>query len=287
MPIFQNKLTFFVFVSYFAAVVFLGIVARSYADDTIPTVSISGATPVVASVVVSPDPITLTENTSTTITITASISDSDGCDDVFASGTISAVLYRSGVGVNCVADDNNCYRDITLSEVGNTCAGGADTDGDASGTVKVWYLAEATDANSSYPSENWIASVKAVDGSNGSSTATSSVELLSLVVASPVPPSSGGGGGGSISPGIGAIIEIIKKPLTILKKIFGFDEPIEIPASFVYGDFNEDGIMDVVDLSILLYHFENGDLKERLKYDLTSDGRLDFFDISHLFYYWT
>ncbi len=287
MPIFQNKLAFSVFISYFTAVAFLGFVARSYADDAIPTVSISGATPTVASVAISPDPITLTENTSTTVTITALISDSDGCGDVFVSGTISAVLYRSGVGVNCTANNSNCYRGITLSEVGNTCTGGSDTDGNASGTVDLWYLAEATDADSSYPPESWVASVNAVDSGNVSSTATSSVELLTLTLSSPTPMPSSGGSGGSINPGIGTIIEIIQKPLTTLKKILGFDEPIEITESFAHGDFNGDSAMDVIDLSVLLYQFEYGDPETRLLYDLNSDGELNIFDVSVLFYYWT
>ncbi len=140
------------------------------------SVTVGGAVPTVTVVNISPDPIIPTENATTSITITATITDSNGCDDVFASGSIAVALYRSGVagGASCSADDSNCYQSITAVEVGNTCAGGADTSGDMVATATIWYFAEATDASSTYSGETWQAQVKAVDESNSSSTATDS-----------------------------------------------------------------------------------------------------------------
>ena len=141
--------------------------------------------PTVSVVDVSPAPITLTENGTTTVTVTATISDDDGCDDVFTSGSIFAVLYRSGVSGagSCSADANNCYRGITLTDVGSTCTGGADTQGDASGTVQVWYIAEATDASSTFSGETWQAEVIAADAANATSSAVdgSPPELSTLL----------------------------------------------------------------------------------------------------------
>jgi hypothetical protein len=172
--------------SYLGAVLFAAVFAGGahlvFADGASTAVTVGNAVPSVTAVAIAPSTITLTENATTTITITATITDGNGCDTVFASGSIVATLYRSGVAAtsSCSANDNNCYRNITLSEVGNTCSGGIDTSGDASGTVSMWYHAEATDASSTYPSENWVAMVKAIDFENASSTASSTAELNSL-----------------------------------------------------------------------------------------------------------
>lgn len=170
--------------SYLGAILFAAVFAGGahlvFADGASTAVTVGNATPSVTAVAISPSTITLTENATTSITITATITDGNGCDTVFASGSIVATLYRSGVGSSCSADDNNCYQNITLSEVGSSCTGGSDTSGDASGTVAMWYHAEATDASSTYPSETWVADVKAIDFENASSTASSTAELNSL-----------------------------------------------------------------------------------------------------------
>lgn len=147
-------------------------VVKVFADTITPSVTVGNEAPVVSAVNINPSPITLTENGTTTVTITATITDNNGCDEVFTNGTTTATLYRSGVGASCSANANNCYINIKLTEVGNTCTGGTDTAGDASGTVEVWYIAEATDASSSFSAETWQATVKAIDSSNASSTAT-------------------------------------------------------------------------------------------------------------------
>lgn len=161
-----------------------GALQSVLADSASTAVSVQNAAPSVTSVDLTPSPITLTENTSTTVTITATVTDSNGCDDVFTSGTITAVVYRSGLAAtsSCSADENNCYRNITLIEAANTCTGGADTSGDASGTIPIWYFAEATDASSTFPTETWQAAVTARDatGDSGTSTDSTPPELNSL-----------------------------------------------------------------------------------------------------------
>lgn len=140
-------------------------------DWTVSWSSGANQTPSVSAVNIAPDPITLIENSATNMTITATITDDDSCEDVFTNGSITAVLYRSGVGASCTVDDSNCYPNITLFEVDNTCNGG--TSGDASGTVAVWFFADSTDASSTlYSGETWQAQVKAVDAANASSTNT-------------------------------------------------------------------------------------------------------------------
>lgn len=177
-------------VSVFVAVGFLGIsyllAPEVFADTASTAVTVTNATPVVTNVTLNGgSSITLTENTTTSITIAATVSDGNGCADVFSSGTITAVLYRSGLAAtsSCTASDTNCYRSITMANAGgDTCTGGVDTTADASATVPVWYFADPTDASSSFPTQWWVSYVKANDFSNASSSATSTtvVDINSL-----------------------------------------------------------------------------------------------------------
>ncbi len=52
------------------------------------------------------------------------------------------------------------------------------------------------------------------------------------------------------------------------------------------ADFNNDGRIDILDLSILLYYLDLGGYGHTV-YDLNDDGAVDFSDISILFYYWS
>ncbi|HXF44030.1 MAG TPA: hypothetical protein VNK70_01010 [Candidatus Paceibacterota bacterium] len=132
----------------------------------------ANSAPSVSAVDILPSPITLTENGTSTVTITATITDTNGCTDVATNGTTTATLYRSSLGASCSADANNCYTNIPMADAGGTCTGGGDNSFNASGTVQVWYIAQATDASSSFSSDTWQATVKAIDAASASSTAT-------------------------------------------------------------------------------------------------------------------
>jgi len=89
-------------------------------------------------------------------------------------------------------------------------------------------------------------------GSGGSSTSTTPNPVI--VVA--------GGGGGIFYPRVRAIV--------------GFER----------ADFNHDGLVNIIDLSIILYYYnDTGSLIK--SYDLSGDGKIDISDISILLYYWT
>ena len=75
----------------------------------------------------------------------------------------------------------------------------------------------------------------------------------------PIPPPSGGGGGTVLSPLSGICGQI--------------------------GDFNCDGYVNILDLSIMLYYTDKSGAVI-LPYDLSIDGVIDLRDISILFYYW-
>lgn len=51
------------------------------------------------------------------------------------------------------------------------------------------------------------------------------------------------------------------------------------------ADFNCDGYVDLLDLSILLYYTDKSG-SAIVPYDLSQDGKVDLMDISILFYYW-
>ncbi len=108
---------------------------------------------------------------------------------------------------------------------------------------------------------------------------------LSAVAAQPP----GGGGGGppvGVGGGPGAFPSGTvpfgsstppRKPLPI--------PPPLVPPSYQCIDFNGDGRVDIVDLSILLYYYNE---PPKVKcYDLNGNGLVDFPDVSILMFYWT
>jgi hypothetical protein len=91
---------------------------------------------------------------------------------------------------------------------------------------------------------------------------------VSVRNATGTPPVSGGGGGGLYIP-----LEISTSSL---------------PHSTTCGiaDFNCDGRVDIIDLSILLSHYGQS-VSPNSPYDLDHSGAVDFSDISILMYHWT
>ena len=65
----------------------------------------------------------------------------------------------------------------------------------------------------------------------------------------------------------------------------GGSRPKIPPGLCLKADFNQDGWIDFVDFSILLYYYDKtGDVIAR--YDLSEDGDVDLVDISIFMYYW-
>ncbi|MFA6397745.1 MAG: hypothetical protein WDK96_02775 [Candidatus Paceibacterota bacterium] len=82
----------------------------------------------------------------------------------------------------------------------------------------------------------------------------------------------GGGGGGSGISGGNNIPPISQEEKIKIIKI---------------ADFNKDGKVDIIDLSILLYHYQHPELTDYTMYDLNDDAVVDIVDISIMFYYWS
>lgn len=112
--------------------------------------------------------IILTEGVTTAVVATGTATDVNG-DLLYASTTI----YRSGVGPNCVADDNNCYRLICAASCGaNAC--------DYTCTADIQYFAEPTDFGT-YSGETWDAEFFVTDVGGNVATATAvNIELWSM-----------------------------------------------------------------------------------------------------------
>ena len=132
--------------------------------------------------------LTVPESQTTGFKVNATIVDKNSCLNAaggseIATGTAAVTktwVYRSGVGASCSANANDCYLDLTDCNLG-PCGGSSDDTVTSTCTFSMWYVADPTDSTSYYPTENWPASVKAVDDNNASSTtgASSGSEMKS------------------------------------------------------------------------------------------------------------
>ncbi|MFZ2886276.1 MAG: DUF2341 domain-containing protein, partial [Minisyncoccia bacterium] len=119
--------------------------------------------------------IALTEGVTTTVMATATITDLNGFADI---SSATSTIYRSGVGPQCSANANSCYQVATSSCSLTNCSGNSCA---LSCSADIYYLADATDAGSSFEAENWLARVQVTDSSNISDVETSfGVDLLTL-----------------------------------------------------------------------------------------------------------
>ncbi len=89
----------------------------------------------------------------------------------------------------------------------------------------------------------------------------------------PTPPSSGHGSGGGGS--LGGVLTYYLPPYFLP------------PPNFQQrrADLNNDGKVDIVDLSIMLFWYNKPNPPPKI--DLSSDGKVDLVDISIMLYYWT
>jgi len=150
-----------------------GTVFDTYTNYPKLTTAAANQPPTVDSVNISPSPINLNAGSTKTVTITATISDPDGCEDVFTNGSISGVFYDAAVeSDSCTADDNDCYPNLTFTEVDDTCSGAGDTTAEAQAIVDVWFIANA--------SNQWTAKVIATDSQSQSATNTQTVTINEL-----------------------------------------------------------------------------------------------------------
>jgi len=184
MRINQEVLVIFLLISIVVSGGFLFQTTASAQNTTSSTsVSVGNSTPVVSGVTISSTTIVLIANATKTITVSFSVSDSNGCNDVFTSGNVTTTLYRTSLGNSCTADNLNCYRVTTTT---NNCTN--QTSANATSTFELWYIAQATDASSSFPTDSWRATAEAKDGAaatHSANSGTSTVQTLTAINISP------------------------------------------------------------------------------------------------------
>lgn len=123
------------------------------------------------------NPITVISNSTTSINVGFTVTDNGGCSSVFTGGGVTTTIFRSGVGPNCTADNQNCY--VTNAQVNDCVSGNTAT---ATSTIPIYYFADPTDSSSTFSGETWQAQVIVSNTGNSSSTATSTgVELNTLL----------------------------------------------------------------------------------------------------------
>jgi hypothetical protein len=142
-------------------------------------VKVGNAAPSASSVILNGGAsINLTANTTTPINVTAIWSDANGCNDI-KNGTETTMVYRTGVGSStCIgsASNLNCYV-ATVLTASSTCTGQG-TSVNTTTTFNIYYLAQATDASSSFSSDSWIATMDVTDPSGATGTADSATTSL-------------------------------------------------------------------------------------------------------------
>lgn len=127
------------------------------------TVTVGSSAPQITSIYINGNTstITLTPNTTTNVNVEAVVSDNNGCSSI-TGGTTTILLYRSGVtSSSCYSLSGaavaslNCYT-ATAFTASSTCSVASIN---TTTTFPVQYFAQATDVSSSFPSQNWMATV--------------------------------------------------------------------------------------------------------------------------------
>lgn len=169
-------------------------------SNVTPTVSASSITLIDRTGTTSPTLGLLTpQATSGPFQVTLQVTDNNSCLNASSGNEIATILpnvYRSGVGsTSCLVsgdyNSNNCYSQASpltnfscTQDVGS-CTGATDSTATFTCTFSFWYNADPTDASSQFPSQNWLASVKAIDDNFATSSlaeaTTGGKDLLSFL----------------------------------------------------------------------------------------------------------
>lgn len=119
--------------------------------------------------------IALTEGATTTIYASSTISDDNGYTDIV---NATSSIFREGVGALCTPNDNNCYQVASSTCVYSNCAGSSCT---LQCRADLQYIADPTDAGSTYEAQSWFARLFLSDTTGLTAYATSSaVDVLTL-----------------------------------------------------------------------------------------------------------
>ena len=162
---------------------FFMIIQTVFGANISTSVIVGNASPSVTSVVLNNGTaITLTENATTAIRINFTVTDNNGCGDAFFNGGTTTTVFRAAAGAACTASNLNCYI-VSTSTHNCPSALSTTTSANATATVEIYYFADATDSSSSYPAQDWVASVSVKDSAAASNSATSTHRELNTLTA--------------------------------------------------------------------------------------------------------
>lgn len=187
-----------------------GFEATGGTQGTNSVLSVQNATPTVASSTITINGgsnLTLTQAATQTPSFALQFIAADNNSCINAASTSEIVnyelaLYRSGIGsTTCLGNvagsynANNCYTHAVATTTWNlnctasstSCTGAGDTSQVWDCTFPLWYIADPTDGTATstqYPTQNWLASVKAIDDNSATSSlseSASGVEVVSFL----------------------------------------------------------------------------------------------------------
>jgi len=161
----------------FVIVFGVGVVLKEIVADSVqPSVNVGNIAPSVGAVTLNASAdLTIIGNSTHTIVGTTTITDSNGWDDITS---VTSTLFNNNT-TSCNTASNNalwCYGESWITCATTSCDGSSC---DASCTVDIWFIAEPTDASSSYASYAWQMDITAGDSGSNADTGSSSEELLS------------------------------------------------------------------------------------------------------------
>lgn len=183
-----------------------GFEASGGSQGTDSTLTVNNVAPTTASSTISINggaiiTLTVASGETTGFTFQYTATDDNSCLNAlseYEAPSSTVALYRSGVGsTTCdgtagAYDPNNCYTSSLATTTWNfvctasstTCTGATDPDQIFECTFPLWYIADPTVAATQYPTENWLAQVRAIDDDYATGTYTErqvGVELDTLL----------------------------------------------------------------------------------------------------------
>jgi len=96
---------------------------------------------------------------------------------------VTTSVGSTGCSSSTDIDNNNCYPEVTCTVDTGTCTGSTDASATYTCTANLQYFADPTDANTQYPDDTWLSTLKATDNNSATGLAEVSqgVEMNSLM----------------------------------------------------------------------------------------------------------
>lgn len=163
------------------------VASESVTQGTNSSFTVSNTTPSVSNVTLNGGLDILPEEATTkAVSVTATVTDTNGCSTSEITN-VYAYVYRSGISyagcdTSAEGNNNNCYAEVACSQDALSCNAGTGA-ATYTCTINMQYYADPTDTGTQHPTENWLATVKAIDNNSATSNAqiTTGVEVSSLV----------------------------------------------------------------------------------------------------------